>query len=630
MGLFSRKQEPRVFTNAPRDWPAVTTTAWTGSAQVDLLMITSQLIPALTRQGGRVVSFLDRKLYDDGVLTIPMVVELNGPPTGVFIYPQVDATVESHFSAVRGLLRQREQMNAVFYAPAPLQPARPEGGLEPLDPNSFSAAPEDRAAAEYALFWPSAEDPRLAASAALGHLDRWFRALDGYTYVYFTLLVRALELDEQEDDGEPAVVGLPLQPLMVGISGPGSIQAYLHGSQERGLFLAVDTATPVVQRDRLLKHLADSAEAVREQALARRVPARDEDRGGLAAWLRAREEFLRREEAGAPDLRLGCISEAGSARVLAAGVSDAAERRSGRLEMGEPSEGLLDFVREQLDAAFAQVARNLDDAEGGPQLQPFLAARVGAQTWRTLLPYTVEPEAVAFAPQVMAEREDAAFAALLCDGYLRVQGERSDAVVVRAQERGAPASFVFAQRYRAEGGRVQTLGNWLLTGQDASLWPGGAPPSGAGPSPRLRAFAEDRLRSLLDWITTGDDSGAELYHERDALFSPSLEHLRDGRVNLSRFMMAGLSSALGGARETLARQGSGELAALLFDDATTVDGRHARSLRLWVHERGTPAGFLFAQAYEEPRAGRRFTTTGPFTLVRNVEGLFPAAQGLGS
>ena len=623
MGLFGKKQEPRVFTNAPRDWPAVTTNAWTGSAQIDLLMITGQLIPALTEKGGRVLSFLDRKLYEDGVLTIPMVVELNGPPTGVFIYPQVDAGTEAHFSAVRSLLRQREQMNAVFYAPSPLQPAKPEGGLQPLDPNSFTRASDERPAAEYALFSPLPDDPKLATSPALGHLDRWFQALDGYSYVYFTLLVRSLELNEQdEDDDQPTIVGLPLQPLMEGVTGPGGIEAYLHASQEHGLFLAVDTTTPAARRNLLLKLLADSAEALREQAVARRVPARDEDRGGLLAWQRAREEFLRREAGGASDLRLGSISEAGSARALAAGVSDAAQRQAGRPEIGEPSEALLDFVRQQLDAAFAQVSRNREDEEDGPNLQPFLAARVGATTWRTLLPYTVEPEAVAFAPQLLAEHGDAGFAALVCDGYLRVQGERSDAIVVRAQERGAAASFVFAQRYRAEGKGVQTLGNWLLTGQDASLWPAGGAPAGAQPSPRLQAFAEERLRSLLEWITTGDDSGAELYHERDALFSPSLEHLQNGRVQLSRFMMAGLSSALSGARETLAKPGSGDLAALIFDDATTVDGRHARSLRLWVHERGTPAAFLFAQAYEEPRAGRRFTTSGPLTIVRTAEPLF--------
>jgi hypothetical protein len=58
------------------------------------------------------------------------------------------------------------------------------------------------------------------------------------------------------------------------------------------------------------------------------------------------------------------------------------------------------------------------------------------------------------------------------DGYLTVEGERSDAIFIEAQERGATSSVIFAQRYRP-GGRFKkfnAIGNAAFVGEGERLF----------------------------------------------------------------------------------------------------------------------------------------------------------------
>jgi hypothetical protein len=57
--------------------------------------------------------------------------------------------------------------------------------------------------------------------------------------------------------------------------------------------------------------------------------------------------------------------------------------------------------------------------------------------------------------------------ALAYDGYLSVEGDRSDAILVEAQEHGMAICVVFARRYRPEP--FETLGNTAFVGPGASL-----------------------------------------------------------------------------------------------------------------------------------------------------------------
>jgi hypothetical protein len=61
--------------------------------------------------------------------------------------------------------------------------------------------------------------------------------------------------------------------------------------------------------------------------------------------------------------------------------------------------------------------------------------------------------------------------AIAYDGYLTVDGERSDAVFVEAQESGDASGLILAQRYRP-GGRLRkfsTVGNPAFVGESSLL-----------------------------------------------------------------------------------------------------------------------------------------------------------------
>lgn len=116
---------------------------------------------------------------------------------------------------------------------------------------------------------------------------------------------------------------------------------------------------------------------------------------------------------------------------------------------------------ELMELVFAALDHGIDSvSEGGP-LMPFVLADV--DEGRTLTRFAAErlEEGVAQARSQARESPEAKRIAVAYDGYLTVEGERSDAVFVEAQERGAASSVVFAQRYRP-GGRfrkLSTIGN---------------------------------------------------------------------------------------------------------------------------------------------------------------------------
>jgi hypothetical protein len=122
------------------------------------------------------------------------------------------------------------------------------------------------------------------------------------------------------------------------------------------------------------------------------------------------------------------------------------------------SDELTDLVFTALDHAVGSVA------EGGP-LIPF-AVTEGAEG-RKLARFVAErlEDAQAQARLALKADADASRVALAYDGYLTVEGERTDAVFVEAQERGQDA-VAFAQRYGA-GGRFRkfaTIGNAAFLG----------------------------------------------------------------------------------------------------------------------------------------------------------------------
>jgi hypothetical protein len=107
------------------------------------------------------------------------------------------------------------------------------------------------------------------------------------------------------------------------------------------------------------------------------------------------------------------------------------------------SERLLDLVFRALDHATESIAH------GGP-LVPFVLAETAARDrkFERFVADDVETAEAMARERITQLEQEAARAALAYDGYVTIGGQRSDAVLVQAQERGKSASVIFAQRYQ--------------------------------------------------------------------------------------------------------------------------------------------------------------------------------------
>jgi hypothetical protein len=126
---------------------------------------------------------------------------------------------------------------------------------------------------------------------------------------------------------------------------------------------------------------------------------------------------------------------------------------------------------EVADLAFFALDHAIDSVSAGEPLVPF--AVVEDESGRDLTRFAAETleEGQANAREHVRAARDAVRVAIAYDGYLTVEGERSDAVFVEAQERGRPLGVVLAQRYRP-GGRLRkfaTIGNPALVEESALI-----------------------------------------------------------------------------------------------------------------------------------------------------------------
>jgi len=136
----------------------------------------------------------------------------------------------------------------------------------------------------------------------------------------------------------------------------------------------------------------------------------------------------------------------------------------------EPSEHLINFALFALDHATVSVVDS-----GGP-LIPFVLTEAAGQ--RAIARITAQPyeHAVARAREQLSEKAaDGVDAAVVAwDGYLTVEGKRTDAVFVEASASGEAESVVLAQRYEKRGmlGRkkVSAVGNAALVGRGRSAF----------------------------------------------------------------------------------------------------------------------------------------------------------------
>jgi hypothetical protein len=132
--------------------------------------------------------------------------------------------------------------------------------------------------------------------------------------------------------------------------------------------------------------------------------------------------------------------------------------------MADPSEALIDLALMALHHAMDSVV-----ASGGP-LVPFAVVHVGDHASVQRFPGDlVEGQERA---RELIRQSGADRAAVAWDGYLTLDGERTDAVFAEAYEQGDDRSVVMAQRYAVTGRfrkRTEPMGDAALVARNETL-----------------------------------------------------------------------------------------------------------------------------------------------------------------
>lgn len=620
MAFWSKK--PATHTNAPRHWPAVELTQFEHEG-VNLITIGGQLAGHFGPPNGR-VAFMHDFLYEDGILRVPILVEEGGRQTGVFAYSKHDANAAAHYSGVRALLRTRENAGAVYYGPEALQPTRAAAVLQPIDTPFFSTPAEPPQNASYALWWASAEQPRLAGSEEQAWLDRWFEALDGYGFLLLTAFLRDLEL--VEDEG--GVYALPDQPLLQPVVGPGGTSMLLHASAQEGLFLAFEESTAPARRRLLLRLLADFAAGYRQAIDAKGLAPRAEERGpGLACWRAVRDQALAKEAAGAAGLKLHAVAVREGQPVRNPNASTADERAA---QPALPGAEDLDFGMDLVERLAARMkgtgaAGSTEEELGAPNFAPVVAVKVGPDVFERQLPLEDTPVAQAVAARALDEWPEAEVVAVVADGAVRENGRRVDIFDVKLENHRTRTAGLLFQRYAAAGGRFELIGRPSARPTEPFLLPASSPREPA-PDEALAALARQALDEIVKSLTVLEPSGMCGDDPEDALLSPSALVGRPGdpRPLTVRFMLQGPLTAALSCRAQLEKEPA-DWVVFHLDDLVSRNGLPERRLRLCVQRRADPGAAIFDLHYAAPRRGVAFAPLGELRFVRWGGSLFAPA-----
>jgi hypothetical protein len=128
----------------------------------------------------------------------------------------------------------------------------------------------------------------------------------------------------------------------------------------------------------------------------------------------------------------------------------------------------LEMSQQFADLVFLALDHGVESVrEGGPLIPFIIFERSGERTLERFVAELLE-QGEAHARQALANlpAEVTAYA-FAYDGYLTVEGTRTDAIYVEASERGRAAGVRLAQRYTPkEGSRsLQTIGNAAFVGE---------------------------------------------------------------------------------------------------------------------------------------------------------------------
>jgi hypothetical protein len=641
MGLFSGSRTPppappsapkRTFTNAPKQWPEVALTPANMEA-VQLLLLAAALDDGLKAQGITIAAFLRQYVYEDGILEVPLVVEDGDTTTCVFTYLDGDAKAAAHFSGARAILKERERVDVVFYAFAPIAPVPPAAVLKPIDTPMFAKMPKAPADAQYSLWWSTPEDPSFTTSDDRIQLDRWFEAINGYGYVVFSSFARLLELIEAPKDGKPSLVRMPEQPYLLELVGPAQTPVMLHASAPKGFFLAFDQAqvSPRMRRA-FLRLLADFATTFRALAETHHNVATDPGELGLSVWQGIRDEALAQEAAGETGLTLQSIVVSGGQPVRIPQARSA--REEAKLPL-LPKPDILAFGVDAIDRAAAtlqqgRVQRSSTEKLGSPNIDAAIIVRADGRTWHRALPYDDAAEVMAAAARVREDWPTADIVAVLMDAAIRENGtgERVDVLRALVQGRDGIAADTY-QRYAVDGSGTFTLVGRPVATPLAAFVPAPTPPPirpYGQPHAELWAMVATALKFAESVHATGATKAdaASTFHDDHARpkMPTALVDRGEAQGTIVTFAMRGPLGSLALCPKMLEKDPQAVGIVFWIDDVLLLDGLPDRRLRFYVQRKDDPAAAIIDQRFTMATDDQPFAFTGKPTFVRWTDSLF--------
>ena len=168
--------------------------------------------------------------------------------------------------------------------------------------------------------------------------------------------------------------------------------------------------------------------------------------------------------------------------------------------IAEPSDELMGAICEAVEHGMEMI-----QGSGGP-LRPFLMSwEGGARTLSNLMGDSME-DSVEMGRELARESGPKVDRCVLAwDGYVTIEGERSDALFFQAYERGATMSHVLVQRYEPSlVAHFRAVGNTALIEQEPPLFAGGSAGGEGSGSARMRNPFKRRSRANVHNLVVRD------------------------------------------------------------------------------------------------------------------------------
>jgi hypothetical protein len=294
-------EKKRLITNAPSHWPAaeIVSIKFEDPVPKDkeamlVLLLASSLEEGFKSQGssGKVGSFEYARLFDDGILKVPLVIAEQGKRRYVFPYPLPSKQASSHFAGVRALFEHAQEDPPIFYSNGELLNEEPTNPLSPFDVDMLTRTNEAAPPGEYAMWWSISEEPKFSSSKANHYLGRAYAALDHIESYAMCSFLRSFGLVNEKT----LRVALP-DDLSLAVEGPERIIMKFTATKEKGIRFHFNLSfTSIQYRDRFLKHFAEWAETLKSIIEEKGLPKDPDGNQRPLEWFSLMQRAVTRQE----------------------------------------------------------------------------------------------------------------------------------------------------------------------------------------------------------------------------------------------------------------------------------------------------------------------------------------------